>query len=223
MRPLTPTDPVQQARVISQIAALAALVESGQSPLAAMKRIAASSRAAARGRGEDGLLLLADRFEAALRAESLGLDGAALLSPDREFRPSRARPRRSGSRRSGGASEAVEQILRDVAACQRLSARYGVPLGRLLTYAVDCAHARQDSEEAVRTALAAPESTARLLVTLPFIGAGFGLLLLGGQWAEAVASAPGAAAVISAACLVLAGQAWTSRILARARRVEVSW
>lgn len=218
MRPLTPTDPVQQARVISQIAALAALVESGQSLLAAMERIAASSRAAARGRGEDGLLLLADRFEAALRAESLGLDGAALLSPDREFRP-----RRSGSRRSGGASQAVEQILRDVAACQQLSARYGVPLGRLLTYAVDCAHARQDSEEAVRTALAAPESTARLLVTLPFIGAGFGLLLLGGQWAEAVASAPGAAAVISAVCLVLAGQAWTSRILARARRVEVSW
>lgn len=218
MRPLTPTDLVQQARVISQIAALAALVESGQSPLAAMERIAASSRAAARGRGEDGLLLLADRFEAALRAESLGLDGAALLSPDREFRP-----RRSGSRRSGGASQAAEQILRDVAACHRLSARYGVPLGRLLAYAVDCAHARQDSAEAVRTALAAPESTARLLVTLPFIGAGFGLLLLGGQWAEAVASAPGAAAVISAACLVLAGQAWTSRILARARRVEVSW
>ena len=118
----------------------------------------------------------------------------------------------------GGADDqAARQAAAVVAAC-RLAVVVGAPLAAVLESIVATLTAAAEAESERTAALAGPQTTARVLLWLPVLGAALGTalgadlprLLLGGGL--------GAATLGAGTVLLLAGRAWSRRLVAGARR-----
>lgn len=117
----------------------------------------------------------------------------------------------------GDGAQAGRQAAAVVAAC-RLAAVVGAPLAGVLESIVATLTAAAEAESERSAALAGPQSTARVLLWLPVVGAALGTalgadlprLLLGGGL--------GALSLVAGAALLLVGRAWSRRLVAGARR-----
>lgn len=119
----------------------------------------------------------------------------------------------------GGADDdqAARQAAAVVAAC-RLAAEVGAPLAAVLESIVTTLTAAAEAESERSAALAGPQTTARVLLWLPVVGAALGTalgadlprLLLGGGL--------GAVVLLAGTGLLLAGRTWSGRLVAGARR-----
>jgi tight adherence protein B len=104
-----------------------------------------------------------------------------------------------------------------VVAAARLAREVGAPLGGVLE-AVGAALVAQAEADAEREAsLAGPQTTARVLLWLPLLGAGLGWALGADPVATATDGGVGTAAVLLGVLALLAGRAWTRRLVGAAR------
>ncbi|GAA1848081.1 type II secretion system F family protein [Myceligenerans crystallogenes] len=104
-----------------------------------------------------------------------------------------------------------------VVAATRLALDVGAPLGRVLESVAD-ALVRDAEAAAERDAvIAGPRTTARVIVWLPLAGAGLGWLLGVDTLRVVTSGGVGTVAVVLGSGLLVAGWAWTSRLIASAR------
>lgn len=114
-----------------------------------------------------------------------------------------------------GVAGAGAEAWRSLAAALDVATRCGAPIaGALHTLAATLRSIGQTQRD-IETALAGPRSTARLVMVLPLVGIGFGLLL-GFDTAAAIATPIGAAVVVVGALLMVAGWRWSSRLARKA-------
>jgi tight adherence protein B len=103
-----------------------------------------------------------------------------------------------------------------VVAAARLSVELGAPLAALLDHVAEGVVHDEEAAADRAVALAGPRSTARLLAWLPVGGLAVAGVLGADPVAVALDGGLGTAAVVVGVLLVLAGRAWTSRLVAAA-------
>ncbi len=149
-----------------------------------------------------GALLRSGASPARAWSRALGVPVDAEGVPDREALAAAV----------GGARPA-----RAVVAAARLARDVGAPLGGVLE-AVGAALVAQAEADAEREAsLAGPQATARVLLWLPALGVVLGTALGADPLATATDGGLGTAAVLLGVLALLAGRAWTRRLVAAAR------
>ncbi|MBN9606021.1 MAG: type II secretion system F family protein [Actinomycetales bacterium] len=107
-----------------------------------------------------------------------------------------------------------------VALAWRVAAVAGAPLAPTLAELADVLRDLGESSREVAIALAGPRATARIVLALPAVGLGFGLLLGVDVVGTLFATLPGAICLLLGAALVVAGWRWNSALLRRAREVD---
>ncbi|QPZ37420.1 type II secretion system F family protein [Paramicrobacterium chengjingii] len=105
---------------------------------------------------------------------------------------------------------------RVLAATLAVSARCGAPAATALHTLSATLRAIGQTQRDIAAALAGPRSTSRLVMLLPLVGIGFGMLLGFDTWA-ALATAPGAVCGVLGALLMLGGWRWSSALARRAQ------
>ncbi len=149
-----------------------------------------------------GALLRSGASPAAAWSRALEVPVDAEGIPDRD-----ALARAVGGARPAGAVVAAARLAREV----------GAPLGGVLE-AVGAALVAQAEAHAEREAsLAGPQATARVLLWLPALGVLLGSALGAEPLATATDGGVGTAAVLLGVLALLAGRAWTRRLVAAAR------
>lgn len=113
--------------------------------------------------------------------------------------------------------QAARQAAAVVAAC-RLASQVGAPLAAVLESIVATLTAAAEAESERSAALAGPQTTARVLLWLPVLGAGLGSALGADPVSQLLRGGVGALALVAGAVLLLVGRAWTHRLVAGARR-----
>ncbi|SEB95227.1 tight adherence protein B [Paramicrobacterium humi] len=113
------------------------------------------------------------------------------------------------------ADGAAADAWRCLAAALEVATACGAPVAGALRTLAETLRSLGQTQRDIATVLAAPRSTARLVMALPLVGIGFGLLL-GFDTAGALLSPFGAAAAIAGILLMLAGWRWSSRLARRA-------
>jgi tight adherence protein B len=178
----------ERARAVEACAALAAELRAGRPPDAALGAV----RSLAVGP-------TADVLAAAAAAASLGGDVPEVLA-------------------RGAPSTASPALLRGLAACWSLCASTGAGLAAAVERLEAAERDALDRRREVRTELAGPRATARMLAALPVLG----LLLAGGLGASPawlVSSPLGLACLVLGAGLDALGLLWTRRLVTRAEAV----
>lgn len=99
-----------------------------------------------------------------------------------------------------------------VAAC-RLAHEVGAPLAPVLDAVVAALVASAEAAAERETALAAPRSTARLLLWLPVVGAGLATVLGAGPLRLLLDGGPAAAAPVAGVAMLVLGRTWTRRLV----------
>lgn len=135
-------------------------------------------------------------------SRALGVPVDAEGVPHRE-----ALARALGGTRPAGAVIAAARLARDV----------GAPLGSVLEAVGAALVARAEADAEREASLAGPQTTARVLLWLPVLGAGIGWALGADPVATATDGGAGTAAVLLGVLALLAGRAWTRRLVAAAR------
>jgi tight adherence protein B len=177
----------ERARAVEACAALAGELRAGRPPPTAL--VAASALAVGR---------TGEALRAAAAAAEVGGDVPEVLT-----RPA--------------ASSAAPELLRGLAACWALCASSGAGLAAAVERLEAAERDALDRRREVRTELAGPRATARMLAGLPVLG----LLLaagLGASPAWLVTTPLGAACLVAGLALDAAGVVWTRRLVDRAER-----
>lgn len=119
----------------------------------------------------------------------------------------------------GGADDrqAARQAAAVVAAC-RLASQVGAPLAGVLESIVATLTAAAEAESERAAALAGPQTTARVLLWLPVLGAALGSALGADPVSQLLRGGVGALALVAGVVLLLVGRSWTRRLVAGARR-----
>ncbi|GAA1976842.1 hypothetical protein GCM10009718_11430 [Isoptericola halotolerans] len=116
------------------------------------------------------------------------------------------------ARAVGGARPAAAVI-----AAARLAREVGAPLGRVLEAVGDALVAQAEADAEQEASLAGPQTTARVLLWLPVLGAVLGTVLGADPVATATDGGAGTAAVLLGVLALLAGRTWTRRLVDVAR------
>ncbi|GAB3159086.1 hypothetical protein GCM10027059_04900 [Myceligenerans halotolerans] len=106
---------------------------------------------------------------------------------------------------------------RAVVAATRLALDVGAPLGQVLESVADSLVRDAEARAEREAALAGPRTTARVILWLPVAGAGLGWLLGADTLGVVTDGGLGTAAAVLGAALLLAGWAWSARLVALAR------
>jgi tight adherence protein B len=106
---------------------------------------------------------------------------------------------------------------RGVAAAWRVATDAGAPLAPALRGFAGSLRALADAQREIAVALAAPVATARLVMVLPVVGIGFGLLLGFDTPAILFGSVPGLVCLLLGVALMLVALAWNRRLVAAAQ------
>lgn len=104
-----------------------------------------------------------------------------------------------------------------VIAAARLARDVGAPLGGVLEGVGAALVERAEADAEREASLAGPQTTARVLLWLPVLGAGLGWALGADPVATATDGGAGTVAVLLGVLALLAGRAWTRRLVAAAR------
>ncbi|PPK92929.1 tight adherence protein B [Kineococcus xinjiangensis] len=126
--------------------------------------------------------------------------------------------------RAGAGGEDVEPLLRSagltaagpVAASWRLSQRCGAAAGDVLARCAAGLRESADARAAVRSALAGPRASARVVSVLPLLGLLLGALLGASPLQVLLGTWPGRGCAAVALVLALLGRAWTRALVHRA-------
>lgn len=121
-----------------------------------------------------------------------------------------------GRSSASGSEQARRQAAAVVAAC-RLAVEVGAPLAPVLESIVATLVASAEAEAERDAALAGPQTTARVLLWLPVVGALLGSALGADPVRLVLGGGPTALAPVAGIGLLVAGRAWTARLTARAR------
>ncbi len=124
----------------------------------------------------------------------------------------------TGPRRGRGAGAAARAQLAVLAATLGVQEATGAPVADLLDRAAAGLRADADADLARRSALAAPLATARVLVALPPLGLGLGVLVGGDPVQVLVSSPAGRWCFAVGALCAAAGWAWSRALVRRAVR-----
>ncbi|MBD8078883.1 hypothetical protein IF651_07415 [Cellulosimicrobium arenosum] len=103
-----------------------------------------------------------------------------------------------------------------VAAC-RLAVDVGAPLVAVLEETAACVAAEAEARAEREASLAGPRATTRVLLWLPVVGVLLGYVLGADPLATATGGGIGTVGVVLGVLLLLAGCAWSRRLVARAR------
>ncbi|PFG35160.1 hypothetical protein [Sanguibacter antarcticus] len=113
--------------------------------------------------------------------------------------------------------QAARQAAAVVAAC-RLAAVVGASLAPVLESVVATLTAAAEAESERSAALAGPQTTARVLLWLPLVGAALGTALGADLPGLLLGGGVGAVVLVAGTALLLVGRTWTRRLVAGARR-----
>jgi tight adherence protein B len=123
------------------------------------------------------------------------------------------RLRRSARRRAEQSARQAEAI---VAAC-RLAGQVGAPLASVLESIVVTLVAAAEAEAEREAALAGPQATARVLLWLPLVGAGLGMMLGADPLGLLLRGGVACMVPLAGVALMLVGRTWSARLVERAR------
>lgn len=134
-------------------------------------------------------------------------------------------PRRAGAtprsrRRSSDASDAA--AWRGLAAAWFVATAAGAPLAVSLRDFATGLRDLAQTERDLATALAGPAATAKLVMVLPAVGVGFGVVLGFNSLATLFTSVPGLVCLGAGTALLVAARAWNRALLARARPADLT-
>ena len=118
----------------------------------------------------------------------------------------------------GGADGQAGRQAAAVAAACRLAAVVGAPLAAVLESIVATLTAAAEAESERSAALAGPQTTARVLLWLPVVGAALGTALGADLPRLLLGGGVGAVSLAAGTALLLAGRTWSRRLVAGARR-----
>lgn len=117
--------------------------------------------------------------------------------------------------------EHSKQRAHQLLACWHISEATGAALVTLLEhYATHCEN-DMDAFEARTSALAGPKATGSILSWLPLLGLGLGILMGTNPLGLLLGSIPGALVGITGIGLALYGRKWTTKLVARAEKMEL--
>ncbi|MCL1899281.1 MAG: hypothetical protein FWG11_01960 [Promicromonosporaceae bacterium] len=116
------------------------------------------------------------------------------------------------------AAKVGEQAAVGLTAATRLALGSGVPLGRVLQAVLDSLTAGWEAQSEREAALAGPQTTARVLMWLPAAGVGLGWALGADPVGTVLGGGIGTVAMGGGVACLLAGRAWTRRLIGAARR-----
>ena len=105
--------------------------------------------------------------------------------------------------------------LRQLAACWRVGVTRGAGLAVSIERLALSVRAQQELEATLRSELAAPRATGRMLALLPIVGMGMGYLLGANPLAWFLGSSAGILVLMCAVALTAVGGIWTRRIVHR--------
>ena len=135
-----------------------------------------------------------------------------------------ARVRTSGRESTGaraspsGANALVDHGVATVAAAWNVAEHSGAPLSPALRGAATALRDRAETARDVRTALAGPRATARLMAWLPLVGVAMAYLIGVDVVGALVAGPLGWGVAVLGAALAAAGRVWTARLVRDASR-----
>lgn len=113
---------------------------------------------------------------------------------------------------------AQKRMWLDMAACFHVCESSGAPVAGVLERLAATLEAEQDAAALRDTALAGPRATVRLLNWLPFLGLALGIFMGVDPVAVLLGGPPGWALLAAGLGLVMAGRAWSARMIAAAAR-----
>lgn len=120
---------------------------------------------------------------------------------------------RAAARRGRRADPSLEHRAATVVAATRLAGRLGTPLAPVLDRVVEALAADEEVDGERRAALAGPRSTARLLAWLPVLGVPLAAAVGADPVRVVLDGGAGTAAVSAGVVLVVAGRAWSNRLV----------
>lgn len=106
-----------------------------------------------------------------------------------------------------------------VVGATRLAMTVGAPLAPALSSVCDALAAESEAEAERTAALAGPRTTARVLMCLPVLGLGIGIVLGAEPLVTATDGGIGTVCVALGLAAMATGRLWINRLVARARRV----
>jgi tight adherence protein B len=101
-----------------------------------------------------------------------------------------------------------------------VSRRSGAPLAAILRSLADALRDLHDASQARRSAFAGPRSTARILLALPVLGIGLGMLLGADPLATLLETGPGRVLLAVGLALTVAGWWWMRRLMTSAEHTD---
>lgn len=116
-------------------------------------------------------------------------------------------------------NEVIASQLRQLAACWRMGSVHGSGLALSVERLALSVQSQFELHSLLRSELAAPRATARMLALLPIVGIVMGYLLGANPIAWFLGSTIGALVLLCAVALTITGAFWTRRIV---RRVEIA-
>lgn len=106
-----------------------------------------------------------------------------------------------------------------VVGATRLAMTVGAPLAPALSSVCDALAAESEAEAERTAALAGPRTTARVLMCLPVLGLGIGVVLGAEPLVTATDGGIGTVCVLLGIAAMAGGRLWINRLVARARRI----
>lgn len=209
-------EPEALPRLVRQVAALLAAGRTGPVLWGALGQVLAGGD----GRGRAGPV--AAKNEATLmlvfaveRASALGLPTDVALR-------SACQVLDTGGRFHRRVDPAQKRMWLDMAACFHVCEASGAPVAGVLERLAATLEAEQDAAALRETALAGPRATVRLLNWLPFLGLALGIFMGVDPLAVLLGGPRGWMLLAAGLVLVLAGRAWSARMIAAAARTPAS-
>ncbi|WP_394770203.1 type II secretion system F family protein [Lacisediminihabitans sp.] len=115
-----------------------------------------------------------------------------------------------------------EPVWRGIAAAWQVATDAGAPLAPTLAELAASLRALAQNEEDLRSALAGPAATARMVVMLPVVGVLFGLVLGFDSLSVLFATPPGLVCLALGVTLMLAARWWSRRLVDAARPTQLT-
>lgn len=203
------TPPIERVAAVTE--RLAVLLAAGVSPAAAWGYLAEAG--ATRSRGHQSSPVAVGRVLAA--AAGAARDGSDVARAIAEAAPENL-PRRT-SRRGGTrprASPETDAWL-TIAAAWSVAIETGAPLAACLHELARSQRSLGQAQRDIEAALAGPRSTARLVMVLPLVGLGFGLLLGFDTLGTLLGTVPGGVCLAAASLLTVLAWRWSAALVRR--------